>query len=242
MDAVTVFVGFDPRESAAYHVFCQSVLDTSSQLVQFIPLHKPMLENFDGQRDGTNAFIFSRYLVPHLMHYKGWAIFVDGDMVCVHDIANLWALRQDEYAVQVVKHDYRTRHPRKYIGTKLENDNVDYPRKNWSSVMIWNCGHPSNRLLNPEFVREASGSFLHRFEWLKDDEIGELPSGWNHLVGEYSHGPASLLHFTLGVPGIHHYRDVSGSWRWHSALVASLQCAGEIPSEMVNRSEERVGQ
>ena len=160
------------------------------------------------------------------------------------DIDHLWQWRAHFYdkAIAVVKHDYQTKHPRKYIGSKLENRNVDYPRKNWSSVVLWNCAHFSNRVLMPDYVKDAPSSFLHRFEWLRDQDIGGLPSDWNHLVGENPPASPALHHFTLGVPGIEHYANDQGSWKWHSALVRALQCAGESPSEMVKRAEERVGE
>lgn len=229
-----IFVGFDPREAIAYHVFCQSVIEHSSILPSFIPLHADLLR-FDGQRDGTNAFIYSRYLVPYLNGYSGWALFVDGDMVVVDDIAKLWALRDEKYAAQVVKHDYRTQHPRKYLGTPLANDNLNYPRKNWSSVVLWNCGHESNRILSKEFVGEAGGKFLHRFQWLKDEEIGELPIEWNHLVLEYeNNNNAKLLHHTLGTPAFRHYTDTDSNW--HRYLMKAVNAEGEDPIEMVRRS------
>jgi lipopolysaccharide biosynthesis glycosyltransferase len=210
---IPLYVGYDPREAAAYHVFCQSVIEHSSVPVQFIPLHSPMLRNFDGQRDGTNAFIYSRYLIPHLQGFDGWAVFADGDMLCRTDIAALWRLRDAQYAVQVVQHDYETQHPRKYLGTKLENDNLQYPKKNWSSLVLWNCGHPSNRILSREFVEDAGGIFLHRFQWLQDEEVGELPVTWNYLVREYPKAEACLNHYTLGVPGFPEYaNDDNGEW------------------------------
>lgn len=240
---IPIFVGFDPRESVAYHTFCQSVIDTASQPVSFIPLHKPLLNGFNGQRDGTNAFIFSRYLVPYISRYNGWALFADGDMVVNTDIAKLWEWRDIWFdkACAVVKHDYTTKHPRKYIGTAIENDNVDYPRKNWSSVILWNCNHYANRILTPEYVAEAQPQDIHRFSWLRDDQIGALPIDWNYLVGEYPPGPAHLRHYTLGVSGIPHYVDDHGAMDWHRSLVKSLQCGSVTPSDMVKRAEERVG-
>jgi lipopolysaccharide biosynthesis glycosyltransferase len=227
-DTIRLFVGFDQREAAAYHVFCQSVIDKASVPVSFHPLHAPMLENFDGQQDGTNAFIYSRYLVPKLCNYEGWAVFADGDMVAREDIAGLWNLRDDSKAAMVVKHVYKTKHPRKYIGTPIESDNVDYPRKNWSSVVLWNCGHPKNRILAPEFVAEAGGKFLHRFEWLNDDEVGELPKDWNRLVGEDDDlGCAAILHYTLGVPGFQHYRHFPGAENWFRAQRAAMHLIGD---------------
>ena len=234
---IPIHVGFDSREAAAYHVFCQSVIDYASQPVAFIPLHRGMLDNFDGQRDGTNAFIFSRFLVPHLMGYTGWALFVDGDMVVTEDIVKLWDQRDEYFAAQVVQHDYYTNHARKYIGTPLENDNIDYPCKNWSSVILWNCGHPSNRILTRKFIEEATGRYLHRFEWLSRDEIGVLPQEWNQLVGEYPNRKSSLYHYTLGVPGISYYEDSDGANYWHQTLRRALHVSGEDPSKMVKRAE-----
>lgn len=215
-ETVPVYVGFDPREAVTYHVFCQSVIERSSIPVSFHPLHKPMLDGFDGQRDGSNAFIYSRFLVPYLQGFRGWAIFADGDMVTLEDIEGLWQLR-DESAVSVVKHDYKTKHSRKYIGTELECDNKDYPRKNWSSLMLWNCAHPANRILTPEFVEQSPGSLLHRFGWLKDDQIGELPDIWNALAVEQNIAGASLVHYTLGSPGMDHYAHCDGADHWHRA-------------------------
>lgn len=227
---IPVYVGYDPREAAAYHVFCQSVIERASQPVTFIPLHKPMLNGFDGQKDGTNAFIYSRFLVPYLQNYLGWAIFCDGDMVVTDDIAKLWALKEEQYfniAARVVKHDYRTKHARKYIGTPMESDNLDYPQKNWSSVILWNCGHHANRILTPEFVSESPGSILHRFAWLRPEQVGELPPKWNRLVGEQDVSDAALLHYTLGVPGFKHYADCDSAEHWHEARRNTAHLIGE---------------
>ena len=218
MHHIPIYVGFDPREAAAFHVFNQSVIETASVPIAIHPLHSGLLGNFDGQKDGTNAFIYSRFLVPYLQDFRGWAIFADGDMTCLADIADLWAYRERSFfnkAVCVVKHDYQTKNPRKYIGTPIESDNTSYPRKNWSSIILWNCSHYSNRILTPEFVAQSPGSLLHRFGWLNDNQIGELPVEWNHLEGEYPYRQGvKLVHHTLGVPGIDHYKnsDYSGDW------------------------------
>jgi hypothetical protein len=195
-----------------------------------------MLENFDGQRDGTNAFIYSRYLIPSLQDYQGYALFCDGDMHVEDDIYELYNLR-DDCAVQVVPHDYQTDHELKYIGTPLQNSNIDYPRKNWSSVVIWNCGHPSHKILTREFVEDAGGEFLHRFQWLNDDEIGELPFEWNHLVGEYKkNGGAKLYHHTLGSPGFAFYAECESAMDWNRHLLNALNMEGERQVEMVRRA------
>ena len=239
---LNLYVGFDPREAAVYHVFCQSVIEHASGPVSFIPLHSPMLNNFDGQQDGTNAFIYSRYLVPYLQDYDGWALFCDGDMVVTEDIYDLWDLRDETKAVQVAKHDYKTTNHRKYIGTPIENDNVDYPRKNWSSVMLINCGHRSNQILTPEFVSTMGPVTLHRFQWLNDSEIGELPMDWNWLVGEYADDKAKLYHHTLGSPGFDHYKDCHSSRDWNKALCNALNMIGQRPYEMVRRAKWNGGE
>jgi lipopolysaccharide biosynthesis glycosyltransferase len=233
-----LFVGYDPREAVAYHVFVQSVLDRTSVPVSITPLHAPMLAGFDGQRDGTNAFIFSRYLIPALCGFKGWALFVDGDMLLRADLADLWALRDEGCAVQVVKHDYQTRHPRKYLGSPLENDNVDYPRKNWSSVVLWNCAHPSNAVLTREFVEDVGGAFLHRFMWLKDAEIGPLPAQWNALIGEQYCPDAKLAHYTLGVPGFKRYRQEQHACGWALTYLRAMHLLGESPNELTHWATE----
>ena len=229
-------MGYDPREAAVFTVFNQSVIKYTSIPVSICPLHQDAL-NFDGQQDGTNAFIFSRYLVPYLQDYKGWALFADGDMLITEDLKNLWDLRDDKYAVQVVKHDYKTKNYRKYIGSPMESDNLDYPKKNWSSVMLFNCGHPSNKILTKELVGEAGGAFLHRFQWLTDDEVGELPAEWNHLVGEYKENPdAKLVHFTLGAPCFHHYYQGEYSAEWSHHLLNAISAVGEDPQHIMRRT------
>jgi lipopolysaccharide biosynthesis glycosyltransferase len=211
---IPIFVGFDPREAVNYHTFCQSVIEHSSRPVSFIPLANNLL-NVDGRQDGSNDFIYSRFLVPHLMGYQGWAIYADGDMVCLADIAELWDYRfsQNGKGLYVVKHDYETKAQTKYLNNKNEN----YPRKNWSSVILWNCGFWPNRSLTPEVVAKRGGAYLHRFEWLSDQHIGDLPQEWNHLVTEYDHAPAKLVHYTLGSPCFEDYADCDYSDEWKAA-------------------------
>jgi hypothetical protein len=146
------------------------------------------------------------------MEYKGWALFMDGDMVLRDDISKLWDLRDERYAAMVVKHDYRTKSKVKYFGSR----NEDYPRKNWSSLILWNCGHPLNRTLTPEFIEHASGAVLHRFSWIPDEAIGGLPIEWNWLPDEFgANEEARLIHFTLGTPCFHDYADAPMAGEWH---------------------------
>ena len=165
---IRIFVGFDPREEVGYHAFCSSVIHNTTVPVSICPLHQGMLGMWEGgDRDGSNAFIYTRFLVPYLMDYSGFALFVDGaDMIVKGDLMDLWAMRDPYKAVQVVQHDYKTRHPRKYVGTLMEADNEDYPRKNWSSLMLMNCAHYDWRRITPDSVKKLSGAELHRFDFI----------------------------------------------------------------------------
>jgi lipopolysaccharide biosynthesis glycosyltransferase len=213
MKPIPIFIGYDSREAIAYHVCANSIIRQSSVPVAIVPL---ALNNFkdytETHTDGSNQFIYSRFLVPHLMGYTGHAIFMDGDMIVRGDIAELWALRQSDKDVQVVKHDYKTRMTEKYLGAK----NEDYPRKNWSSVMIFNCSNFPTRKLTPEYIQKSTGAHLHRFAWTSDDRVGELPSEWNWLPDEYGENlNAKLLHYTLGTPCFHDFATTTMADEWH---------------------------
>lgn len=209
-DLIPIYSGFDAREEVGFHAFVSSVLHNTSAQVSFTPLGGP-------QRDGTNAFTYARFTVPALQGRKGFAIFADGcDMVCKADIADLWALRDLTKAVQVVPHDYRTKHARKYVGTKMEAANADYPCKNWSSLMLINCGHDAwSRLID---IDTLPGSALHRFEFMERGEIGYLPAEWNWLADEYGENKAAkLLHWTAGIPGWPAYHAAPHASDWWAA-------------------------
>lgn len=221
MKPIPIFVGYDQRESIAYHVFCQSVLEKASVPVTFIPLALNSLQGYvEVHKDGSNDFIYSRFLVPYLMDYQGFALFADGDMTCNTDIAELWKLRDPFLAVQVVKHDYKTKHPVKYLGAK----NEDYPRKNWSSLILWHCGNFSNKKLTPEFIENHSGQFLHRFSWIEDSKIGSLPKEWNWLDMEYEPNPdANLTHQTIGSPCFKGYENQPSGKDWYETLGRAMK-------------------
>ncbi len=219
---IPIFYGFDPREEFGAHVFVSSVIHHASRPVSLIPLHLDLFTAFydAGQRDGTNSFIYTRFLIPFLQDFKGWAIFADGaDMLCRADIAELWALRDQYKAVQVVGHDYATRHPVKYLGTKMESRNEDYDRKNWSSLMLINCSHFAWRQMTPEVVTKLSGRELHGFHFLRSqDELGFLPMEWNWLPQEYGPNPAAkIVHYTVGVPGFPAYSATEMAEEWAAA-------------------------
>lgn len=212
-DCIKIVVGFDQREAIAYHTFSQSVLEKSSLPVLFLPLSMNTLKGYrETHQDKSNDFVYSRFLTPYLNKFQGWAIFADGDMVCQSDIRELWDLRDETKALQVVMHDYKTKFNQKYLG----NTNENYPRKNWSSLILWNCSHPKHKVLTPDFISSQTGKYLHRFSWLDDEDIGELPIEWNWLAIEYpNHPKAKIIHYTLGTPCFKDYRDSEMADAWH---------------------------
>jgi lipopolysaccharide biosynthesis glycosyltransferase len=219
---IPIFIGYDPREAIAFHVCSNSIIRHSSHPVSINPLALNILKDYEEKHtDGSNHFIYSRFLVPHLMEYKGWAIFMDGDMLLRDDIEKLWSLRDDTKAVMVVKHDYKTKMTEKYLGAK----NEDYPRKNWSSVILWNCGHAANKVVTPEFIETATGAQLHRFTWLADELVGELPTVWNWLPDEFgANQDAKLLHYTLGTPSFHDFATTPMGDEWHRERIYTDYC------------------
>ena len=222
MKPIPVFVGYDPREAIAYHTCVNSIIRNSSQPVAVVPVALNLFRDYaETHTDGSNHFIYTRFLVPYLMEYQGWAIFIDGDMIVRGDIAELWNLKQYTKDVMVVKHDYKTRMKEKYLGSP----NEDYPRKNWSSVILWNCNAIRNRQLNPEFVQKSTGAFLHRFSWIDDDRLGELPPEWNWLPDEYGPNPnAKLLHYTLGTPCFDEFKHTPMNEHWHAERALTEHC------------------
>ena len=220
-EKINIVVGFDQRESVAYHTFTQSIIEKSSLPVAFIPLAINTLKGYkETHSDKSNDFIYSRFLTPYLNDFKGWAIFADGDMICQADIKELWDLRDESKALLVVKHDYQTKAHQKYLG----NINENYPRKNWSSVILWNCAHPKHKILTPDFITHQTGKYLHRFSWLNDDDIGELPPEWNWLAIEYPENrKAKLIHYTLGTPCFKDYKNTEMSDIWHETQQRIIQ-------------------
>ena len=219
---ISIYIGYDSRESVAYHVCSNSIIRHGTVPVSINPLSLKLLQNYEElHTDGSNQFIYSRFLVPYLQNYSGWAIFIDGDMILRDDIKQLYEMRDESKAVQVVQHDYKTRMKVKYLGAK----NEDYPRKNWSSVILWNCGHERNKILTPEFVQTATGAQLHRFSWLADDLIGSLPKEWNWLPDEFgTNDNAKLLHWTLGTPCFNEFAGANQAEEWHAERLLTNYC------------------
>ncbi len=214
-DMIRVFIGYDRRMHGVYHVLQHSIVTRASRPVSFTPLSMDQLEPHMWRERNplqSTEFSFSRFLTPFLTNYEGWAIFMDNDMLFLDDIAKLWDLRDDKYAVMVVKHDYTPKTSTKFLGEQQ----TTYEKKNWSSVMLMNCA--KCKALTPEYVNTASGLELHRFHWLESEElIGEIPLRWNFLVDEYDPLPESEisnLHYTLGGPYYDDYRDCGYADLW----------------------------
>jgi lipopolysaccharide biosynthesis glycosyltransferase len=210
---IPVFIGHDPRERAATNVLIDSLVQHSSMPLAITPLVTPQLEAqgfYRRERDPkqSTAFAFTRFLVPHLMDYRGWAVFMDCDMLCRGDIAELWKLRDDRFAVMCVQHEHVPAESVKFLGEVQSA----YPKKNWSSLMLLNCERCT--ALTPDFVNMATGHELHRFHWLAGDhEIASLPPVWNHLVDVQDPelaAAATLLHWTLGGPWFRDQRRMGG--------------------------------
>lgn len=218
MQPFRVFIGYDTVESEAYHTLAHSIIKNSSIPVTICPINLSNFRKFfdrPKQPGMSNEFSFSRFLVPYLCNFDGWALFMDCDMLMTGDIADLvdQHCQDQDLAVKVVKHDYKSKVTQKYLGNIQEN----YPRKNWSSFVLWNCAHAKHRVLTPELVSKETGKFLHRFSWLDDEQIGELPVSWNFLVGEYDQ-PQELpsnIHWTLGGPWFNDYKDADYADIWH---------------------------
>jgi hypothetical protein len=174
----------------------------ASEPVSITPIIKNTFPEWrrEGENNGATEFSFSRFLVPYLCGYRGHAIFVDGaDMLALGDVSELWAMRSHRHAVQVVKHA-----PYKVQDVKMwDQANRQYPKKNWSSVMLFNCEWHHCHELTPENVATKPGSWLHQFEWTSENKIGGLPATWNTLVGHDKYYPnVKLLHFTNGLPDV----------------------------------------
>ena len=212
---IRIFIGFDPRETVAYHVLSHSIHARASEPVSIAPLMLSQLgELMTRERNPLQStdFSFSRFLTPYLCGFEGWALFMDCDMLVLDDIAKLWALRDDKYAVMCVKHDHVPAEETKFLGATQ----TKYEKKNWSSVMLFNCAKCT--ALTPDYVNAASGLDLHRFNWLGDDSlIGEIPHRWNLLVGYDEAIPTeevSNLHYTIGGPYFDDYRETAYADEW----------------------------
>lgn len=170
-----IFIGYDPRQPVSYNVLQQSLFSRSSKPVAITPL---VIEQLPIKRMGLTPFTYTRFLVPWLCDYQGWGLFLDLDMLLQDDIAKLFDLADEQYAVMVSQNEKRFE---------------------WASAMLFNCAKCT--VLTPEYIDNPRNEGLHQIRWSKQEEIGDLPREWNHLVGyDKPRNDAKLIHYTQGVP------------------------------------------
>jgi|TARA_R110002110_G_scaffold3190_4_gene16441 lipopolysaccharide biosynthesis glycosyltransferase len=222
-----VFVGWDSREEDAYKVCEHTLRKHSSVELNIVPLKREeLIEKGLYTRDEggsvSTEFAYTRFLTPHLSEYKGWSLFIDCDFLFTRDVAELFSLSDPNHAAMCVQHDYTPSEATKMDGQKQ----VAYPRKNWSSCVLWNCGHPANAMITPDIVNTETGAFLHRFQWLPDNLIGELPLEWNWLEGEYEKPDEipAVIHYTNGGAWFKECQDVDYAQEWLDALQEASEC------------------
>ena len=213
-----IYIGYDSREKIASDVCEYSIKKRSTglnkiNLLKLEDLKKDKLYFRSNDKLSSTEFTFSRFLVPYLMGSKGWAIFCDCDFLWLDDISKLFNLKNEKFAVMCCKHDYKPSNDLKMDGRQQ----LLYPRKNWSSMVLWNCGHPSNQKLDLKTVNNETGKYLHRFGWLNDKEIGGLSFEWNWLVNWYKEpqdGKPKALHFTEGGPWFENHSKTEYANLW----------------------------
>jgi hypothetical protein len=224
-----VFVGYDSREVEAFDVCAFSLKRHAS-----IPVDvRPIIQE-EARHAGlywrpvdplaATEFTYSRFLTPYLAGYQGWALFCDCDFLWLADIAELLALADPSKAVLCVQHDHRPTETMKMDGKAQ----TVYPRKNWSSLMMFNCAHPSIRRLTPEAANTESGAYLHRMQWAADSEIGSLPETWNWLEGSSqvpAEGTPHAVHFTRGGPWFEDYQTVTYGDLWIAERTEMMKAA-----------------
>ena len=219
-DAFRIYIGWDSREPEAYDVAKFSLERRASIPVSVIPikvddLRARGLYRRDKDPLASTEFTYSRFLTPALAGFSGWALFCDSDFLWLGDIAGLIEYTRTPKAVFCVQHDYRPSDTVKMDGAVQ----TAYPRKNWSSLMLFNCEHPSVRGLTPDVVNRETGAYLHRMQWVADDDIGALPVEWNWLEGwnkKPEHGTPKAVHFTRGGPWFENWQNVDYGDLWRA--------------------------
>lgn len=231
-----IYIGWDTREDVAYQVCRHSIQRKCKGIdVNIIPLkHKDLRKQgvfwrpwlthpTDGNRYDlidlkpfSTEFSHTRFLVPYLNGYKGWALFMDSDMIFTSNIKKLFDLVDNRYACMVVKHNYRPEE-----GLKMDGEpQARYFRKNWSSFVLWNCAHPKNKHLTLDLVNKEAGKELHAFSWLEDNDIGALPFDYNWIEGSSPKASdrvdwrPDVIHYTLGGPWFPDCQDVMFAELW----------------------------
>jgi len=221
IDNLNFFIGYDSKEDIAYRVCKYSILKNTSFNVKIrsLKLYELISKNMYTRTVdplASTEFTYSRFLIPALMNYNGWAIFCDCDFLFFDDIKNIIKELDPNKAVYCVQHDYTPKEKHKMDGQKQ----TIYPRKNWSSFIVYNCGHNSNKKLTVDLVNKETGSFLHQFKWLDDQEIGSLDERWNWLEGwtsNHNNNSPYAVHFTRGGPWFEEWQDVEFAKEWIDA-------------------------
>jgi len=223
MEPLRIYVGWDSREDIAFQACKQSLLDTASVPIEVIPLKQRLLKR-DGlywrksDKLASTEFTFTRFLIAEMANFTGWALFIDCDFIAVEDVKKLFDQADNRYALMCAQHDYTPKE-----GVKMDGkQQLNYPRKNWSSMMLVNCGHPSNKKLTKDLVNDPNidGKYLHRFSWLNDSEIGAISHEWNWLVGWYNEpddGKPKFIHYTEGGPWFEQYKDCEYNLEYYRA-------------------------
>lgn len=230
-----VFVGYDSREDIAWQVCRHSILRHSDASVAVIPLRQSVLRELDlytrpYDLGSSTEFSLTRFLTPYLAAQRGWVIFCDCDFLFTGNIREVLEGLDPAKAVYCVQHQYTPAHHLKMDG-KLQ---ACYPRKNWSSFMVFNCDHPDVRALTPDVVNSASPAFLHRFGWISDDaSIGMLDLEWNFLAGEYPKAATTprVIHFTNGGPWFDQWQDCDFADLWLAERDLLLKSLSQGPLE-----------
>lgn len=217
---LNIYIGYDPREDLAYEVCKFSIEEKSNAKVFPLKLQelkdRGLVTRPNDPRASTE-FTFTRFLVPYLNDFQGWALFVDCDFLFEVSPSELFEQADDRYAVMVAKHEYNVTDGVSKMDGCVQHA---YPRKNWSSCILYNCAHPKNRMLVPEIINNKEMSYLHRFSWLDDTEIGEFSHEYNWLVGHYKEpddGSPKIIHYTLGMPFMQGYENCEYSNEWYHA-------------------------
>ena len=227
----SIFIGYDAREDDAYRVCVQSIRNHLSEDIPIRPIILQEMRDkglfwreqehrgnqlWDVISDApcSTEFSFTRFLIPHLCA-GGLALWMDCDMLVRTDLVELFDMADPTKAVQVVKHEHRPAETVKMDGQAQ----TEYLRKNWSSVVLWNLDHPAHKQLSLRAINSMTGASLHQFAWLLNEEIGELPPEFNHLVGVQPQNPtAKIAHLTLGVPSMPGYENSEFAEEWLAEL------------------------
>jgi hypothetical protein len=215
-----VYIGWDKREPIAYDVAKFSLERRASvpvdvQAIKIDDLRAQKLYWRDQDPLASTEFTYTRFLTPALAGFRGWALFCDCDFLWLGDIAGLGEFMKVPKAVYCVQHDYTPKETTKMDGAVQ----TSYPRKNWSSLMLFNCDHPAVRALTPEVVNRETGAFLHRMQWVADEDIGSLPVAWNWLEGwneKPAQGTPNAVHFTRGGPWFDNWQNVDYGDLWRA--------------------------